>query len=197
MFLIMLIISFFIGAIPFGYIVVKVKMGIDIREEGSGNIGSTNVKRVAGRKIAALVQFLDITKSLIPVLLALIFFGQDNVVKVCFISMASVLGHIYSPFLGFKGGKGVNSLLGSFFLLCPLPVLISVMVHIVLKKVTKIVAIRSIILSLVIPLMAWLLGYNKCIVFSSLFTAVIIIFAHRTNIKEIFDIHSIDKKDNK
>lgn len=193
----MLIISFFIGAIPFGYIVVKVKMGIDIREEGSGNIGSTNVKRVAGRKIAALVQFLDITKSLIPVLLALIFFGQDNVVKVCFISMASVLGHIYSPFLGFKGGKGVNSLLGSFFLLCPLPVLISVMVHIVLKKVTKIVAIRSIILSLVIPLMAWLLGYNKCIVFSSLFTAVIIIFAHRTNIKEIFDIHSIDKKDNK
>ena len=193
----MLIISFFIGAIPFGYIVVKVKMGIDIREEGSGNIGSTNVKRVAGRKIAALVQFLDITKSLIPVLLALIFFGQDNVVKVCFISMASVLGHIYSPFLGFKGGKGVNSLLGSFFLLCPLPVLISVMVHIVLKKVTKIVAIRSIILSLVIPLMAWLLGYNKCIVFSSLFAAVIIIFAHRTNIKEIFDIHSIDKKDNK
>ena len=197
MFLIMLIISFFIGAIPFGYIVVKVKMGIDIREEGSGNIGSTNVKRVAGRKIAALVQFLDITKSLIPVLLALIFFGQDNVVKVCFISIVSVLGHIYSPFLGFKGGKGVNSLLGSFFLLCPLPVLISVMVHIVLKKVTKIVAIRSIILSLVIPLMAWLLGYNKCIIFSSLFAAVIIIFAHRTNIKEIFDIHSIDKKDNK
>ena len=197
MFLIMLIISFFIGAIPFGYIVVKVKMGIDIREEGSGNIGSTNVKRVAGRKIAALVQFLDITKSLIPVLLALIFFGQDNVVKVCFISIVSVLGHIYSPFLGFKGGKGVNSLLGSFFLLCPLPVLISVMVHIVLKKVTEIVAIRSIILSLVIPLMAWLLGYNKCIIFSSLFAAVIIIFAHRTNIKEIFDIHSIDKKDNK
>lgn len=74
LFLIMIMISFFIGAIPFGYIVVKNKMGIDIRKEGSGNIGSTNVKRVAGGKVAALVQFLDITKSLIPVLVALVFF---------------------------------------------------------------------------------------------------------------------------
>ena len=196
MFLLLIIISFFVGAIPFGYIIVKHKLGIDIRKEGSGNIGSTNVKRVAGGKVSALVQFLDITKSLVPVSLALIFLRQDNVAKVCFVSLATILGHIYSPFLGFKGGKGINSLLGSFILLCPLPVLISVMVHIVLKKVIKIVAIRSIILSLVIVLMSWLLGYDKSIVLSSLFASLIIIFAHRTNLKEIFGIYNIGKKDN-
>lgn len=183
----MIIISFFIGAIPFGYIIVKNKMGIDIRKEGSGNIGSTNVKRVAGGKIAALVQFLDIMKSLIPVTVALIFFGQDDIDKVCLISMASILGHIYSPFLGFKGGKGVNSLLGGFFPVCPIPVLISVLTHIILKSVTDIVAIRSIILSVVIPFSALLLGYNNMVVLSSLFVAVIIIFAHRCNIKEIVE----------
>lgn len=185
--IVMIMISFLMGAIPFGYIVVKNKMGIDIRKEGSGNIGSTNVKRIAGKKIAAWVQFLDITKSLIPVTVALILFGQDNLEKVCVISIATVLGHIYSPFLKFKGGKGVNSLLGGFFPICPIPVLISVLAHIMLKSVTDIVAIRSIILSVVIPFSALLLGYNNMVVLSSLFVAVIIIFAHRGNIKEIIE----------
>lgn len=187
MLIVMIMISFFMGAIPCGYIIVKNKMGIDIRKEGSGNIGSTNVKRIAGKKIAALVQFLDITKSLIPVTIALILFGQDNLEKVCVISIATVLGHIYSPFLKFKGGKGVNSMLGGFFPICPIPVLISVLTHIMLKSFTDIVAIRSIILSVVIPFSALLLGYNNVVVLSSLFVAVIIVFAHRGNIKEIIE----------
>lgn len=185
--IVMIMISFLMGAIPFGYIVVKNKIGIDIRKEGSGNIGSTNVKRIAGKKIAAWVQFLDITKSLIPVTIALILFGQDNLEKVCVVSIATVLGHIYSPFLKFKGGKGVNSLLGGFFPICPIPVLISVLTHIMLKSFTDIVAIRSIILSVVIPFSALLLGYNNVVVLSSLFVAVIIVFAHRGNIKEIIE----------
>lgn len=185
--IVMIMISFLMGAIPFGYIVVKNKIGIDIRKEGSGNIGSTNVKRIAGKKIAAWVQFLDITKSLIPVTIALILFGQDNLEKVCVVSIATVLGHIYSPFLKFKGGKGVNSLLGGFFPICPIPVLIAVLTHIMLKGSTDIVAIRSIILSVVIPFSALLLGYNNMVILSSLFAAVIVIYAHRSNIKEIIE----------
>lgn len=180
-----IILSFFIGAIPFGYIIVKKTKGIDIRTEGSGNIGSTNVKRVAGKKIAIIVQILDILKGLLPVAIAILMFRGNDIYSCCIVAMASVLGHIYSPFLKFKGGKGVNTELGSFFLLCPTPVILSVILHITLKKITEVVAIRSIILALSIPLLAYVFKYDKSIIISSSFVAIIIIIAHRENIKKL------------
>lgn len=179
----LVLLSFLMGSIPFGYLIVKKTKGIDIRTEGSGNIGSTNVKRVAGKKIAIIVQTLDILKGLLPVAISILVVGKTDIYNHSIIAVMAVLGHIYSPFLKFKGGKGINTELGSFFLLCPIPVLLSTALHIALKKVIEVVAIRSIILALSIPLLSFVFKYDKSIVISSLFVAIMVIFAHRENIK--------------
>lgn len=179
-----MILSFLLGSIPFGYIIVKLATGKDIRKEGSGNIGSTNVKRVAGRKVSILVQVLDILKGLLPVLIYKIAGGRDANVA-CIIASLSVIGHVFSPFLSFKGGKGINTTLGAFILICPIPVIASILIHILLKSLTDIVSIRSIILSLAIPLISYILNYERAIVQVTFIIAIIIIYAHRENIKRI------------
>lgn len=181
--LIFLVIAFFMGAIPFGYLIVKKTTGKDIRSEGSGNIGSTNVSRVAGKKVSILVQTLDVLKGLVPVALYCVIVRDMNFVG--FVALASILGHIFSPFLRFKGGKGINTTLGAFFCICPIPVVISIITHISLKIVTKIVSIRSIILSLIIPIGCIIMKYNKNIIITTILTSIIIIFAHRQNIIRI------------
>lgn len=178
--------SFLLGSIPFGYIIVKLMTGKDIRREGSGNIGSTNVKRVAGKKISVLVQILDILKGLIPVLVYKAN-GSNDINSICIIAIVSVIGHIFSPFLGFKGGKGINTTLGAFVLICPIPIIISVVLHISLKTVTKIVSIRSIILSLAIPIISYCMDYNIVIVQVTFVAAILIIYAHRENIIRILN----------
>lgn len=181
--LIFLIIAFFMGAIPFGYLIVKKTTGKDIRCEGSGNIGSTNVSRVAGKKISILVQALDVIKGLLPVLLYWLIVRDINFIG--FVALASILGHVFSPFLRFKGGKGINTTLGAFFCICPIPVVVSILVHISLKVVTNIVSIRSIILSLIIPLGCVLMKYNENTIITTSVASIIIIFAHRENIIRI------------
>lgn len=180
-----LISSFLIGSIPFGYIIVKKKTGKDIRKEGSGNIGSTNVKRIAGKKISLIVQMLDVLKGLIPVLIYNLYSNNMNSFSLdvmCYIALASIIGHIYSPFLKFKGGKGINTTLGSFILICPIPVILSIIVHLSLKIVTNITSIRSIILSIVIPLCCYILKYNPVVIYTTIVVSILIIIAHRDNV---------------
>jgi len=108
------ILGYFIGAIPFSYIIPKLK-GVDITKVGSGNVGGTNVLRNMGTKYGALAMFLDIMKAVIAVL---IFkqFGEHPMVMA---GAMSVIGHCYSPFVKFKGGKGVATTLGTFFAIYP------------------------------------------------------------------------------
>ena len=186
MILFYLLFSFLLGSIPFGYIIVKRVTGKDIRTEGSGNIGSTNVKRVAGRKISALVQFLDISKGLLAVFLFKLLFKNANESMVCVVAEISILGHIYSPFLCFKGGKGINTTLGAFFLICPAPVLASVLIHILLGKLTKIVSIRSIVLGFSIPVICLITNYGKPVIISTTIIALLIVLAHKDNIKRLY-----------
>lgn len=179
-----MIFSFILGSLPFGYIIVKLSTGKDIRKEGSGNIGSTNVKRVAGIKVSITVQVLDILKGLLPVLIYKIS-GGDNINIACIIASLSVMGHIFSPFLKFKGGKGINTTLGAFILICPIPVLLSVLIHVVLKVITNIVSVRSIILSLAIPIISYIMKYDLIVVEMTFIISLIIIYAHRENIKRL------------
>lgn len=184
-----LVIAFFSGAIPFGYLIVKKATGKDVRLEGSGNIGSTNVSRVAGKKVSILVQTLDVLKGLIPVLVYLLVVGDMNFIG--FVALASILGHIFSPFLKFKGGKGINTTLGAFFCICPIPVVVSILTHISLKILTNIVSIRSIILSLIIPIGCILMKYNQNIIITTTIASVLIIFAHRQNIVRLINKEEI------
>ena len=187
MYLLGVLASFFIGSIPFGYIIVKNRLGVDITKEGSGNIGSTNVGRVVGKKYSIIVQILDILKGLIPVLTSVLLFDDFNISLSCLIAVSTVIGHIFSPFMSFKGGKGVNTTLGAFFLLCPLPVIVSVIIHILLKFKIKPVSIRSIILAIIIPVASIILNYDISIIVSSSIVGIIVIFAHRENIYRIIN----------
>lgn len=188
--IITILISFLLGSIPTGYLLIKKTHGIDIRTQGSGNIGSTNVKRVAGKKISILTQIGDILKGLIPVIIAIII---SNLVEIpissdLFISLVAlfaILGHDYTPFLGFNGGKGVNTTLGAFFLLSPVGILSGVAVYFLLRYVTKIVSIRSIALSVTIPVITYLMNCSTTVVLFTSIACVLLIIRHRDNILRI------------
>ena len=118
-----LFVAYLLGAVPFGFILTKMSTGKNIMHEGSGNVGSTNVKRIAGRKISIYTQVLDMLKGLLPVAIFLLL--DDKVTSgfhpyyVYGLAMAAIIGHDFSIYIRFRGGKGVNTTLGASFLLAP------------------------------------------------------------------------------
>ncbi len=185
-----LIISFLCGSIPSGYLIVKKFKGIDIRDTGSGNIGSTNVKRAAGKKLSALTQAMDVLKGVLPVIISMIIFKKFDVdmEKSYFIALNAffaILGHDYTPFLNFNGGKGVNTTLGAFLLIEPVSVFSGLAVYFGLRPVTSIVSIRSMTLGAVIAIVTFLKGAPQGnVIFTSL-AAALIIWRHKENIKRL------------
>lgn len=187
-----IIASFFIGAIPTGFILAKKFKGVDIRTEGSGNIGSTNVRRVLGHKLAVATQVIDVLKGLVPVAIAIGIhksghIDMDYYLYVSLVALASILGHNFTPFLSFKGGKGVNTTLGSFFLLSPLSVVVGVATYFILKYFTKIVSIRSIALGISMPITCLLTGADMTITISAFLSTLLLIVRHKSNIIRIMN----------
>lgn len=185
------LVAFLCGSIPTGYLIIKRIYGIDIRTKGSGNIGSTNVKRIAGTKISLITQVIDILKGLLPVLISILIWTKFNLsinkeVYISVVALASILGHDFTPFLSFNGGKGVNTTLGAFVLIAPIPVMTGAIFHIVLKKVTDIVAIRSIILGVIIPLTCVIMRLPLPIIVTTTISGIILIYRHKGNIKQLF-----------
>jgi len=183
--------AFLCGSIPMGYLLVKKYCRIDIRTQGSGNIGSTNVKRVAGSKISILTQALDVTKGLVPVaismLLALVY--KLPIEKSTFnaiVAIAAIIGHNYTPFLSFNGGKGVNTTLGAFILIAPIPTISAIAMHFILKLFTPIVSIRSIALGFTLPIASILMGLNPAITYSAIIAAIIMIIRHKDNLIRLY-----------
>lgn len=183
-------ISFFCGSIPAGYLITKEMYGVDIRKKGSGNIGSTNVKRIVGAKAATITQIIDIVKGIIPIILgwylsSSIDLSISKSTYISIIAIAVILGHDYTPFLSFKGGKGVNTTMGAFILIAPIPTLTGVAVHFILRLFTTIVSIRSIALGLTIPIMCIIVKSPKAIIASASIAAILIVFRHKDNLIRI------------
>jgi glycerol-3-phosphate acyltransferase PlsY len=177
--------SYLLGSVPFGYILTYYYTDKNILEQGSGNIGSTNVKRVAGRKIAIITQLLDMLKGLLPVAVYILFLKNDNAEFDYFIyglALAAILGHDFSIFLKFKGGKGVNTTLGASVLIAPISVIISVAIYFVVKFQFKYVSLGSIILSIFLPLSEALIYGFTSTFFYLLLCMILIILLHRKNI---------------
>lgn len=186
------LVSFLCGSIPTGYLITKKICGVDIRTKGSGNIGSTNVKRIAGTKVSLITQIIDILKGVIPVLLGMYIARKVSLsisrdLYISIIALASILGHDFTPFLSFNGGKGVNTTLGAFVFIAPIPILISALVHIILKKVTDIVAIRSIILGITIPLLCIVMKLPVPVILTTITAAILLIYRHKGNIKQLLN----------
>jgi glycerol-3-phosphate acyltransferase PlsY len=188
--IISVVISFLCGSIPTGYLISKKLCGIDIRAKGSGNIGSTNVKRILGAKLAVITQMVDVIKGVVPVALG-IYLGKTIEIPmpvnsyISIIAIAAVLGHDYTPFLGFKGGKGVNTTLGAFFLIAPIPTLTGLAAYFILRLFTNIVSIRSIAIGVTIPIMCIIMKYPIQIVVSAVIACILMIFRHKENLIRI------------
>jgi glycerol-3-phosphate acyltransferase PlsY len=194
--IITIIISFLCGSIPTGYLITKKFCGIDIRTKGSGNIGSTNVKRIAGTKISIITQIIDILKGMIPVAIGIYLARTMKLpistnTYVSIIAIAVVLGHNYTPFLSFKGGKGVNTTLGAFFLFVPIPILAGVAVHFILRLFTSIVSVRSIVTGLTIPIVCIIMKLPISLVVSTTIACVLMVIRHKDNLVRI--IHNQEK----
>lgn len=191
-----IVISFLCGSIPTGYLVAKKSCGIDIRVKGSGNIGSTNVKRIIGTKLAIITQVIDVIKGIVPVALGICLAKTTEIPMsmnsyISIIAIAAVLGHDYTPFLGFKGGKGVNTTLGAFLLIAPIPTLSGLAAYFILRLFTNIVSIRSIAIGVTIPIMCIIMKYPIQIVVSAMIACILMIFRHKDNLIRI--MHNEEK----
>ena len=178
--------SYLLGATPTSYIAGKVRRGggIDLREHGSKNLGATNVYRILGWKYAIPVALFDIAKGAVPVLFFAGWAGAaEHAWLLVALAGAAVLGHMFSPYVGFKGGKGVATAAGMFLALAPVAVLLAIPVWGVCLWLTGYVSLSSIIAVLSVPLWITLLQPNSRYAFwASVALVALIIFAHRRNI---------------
>jgi len=174
--------AFLIGSIPFAYIITKIVTGEDIRDVGSGNPGATNVVRALNLKYGSIVLLLDMAKGFLPVLLAT---KSPYPYMVPLIAFALVIGHDYTPFLGFQGGKGVATSLGIFLVLNPVVTFIVVLIFVVITSVFKFVSFGSLLGAVSYPVIAYIMGRTEYI-WVAAGLAALIVYKHKSNIKRLW-----------
>jgi glycerol-3-phosphate acyltransferase PlsY len=180
-----LFLSYFIGAIPFGLIISRRTAGIDITLKGSGNIGATNVAREIGIKWGLLTLLLDLLKGFILLLIARFYISDIEGVFLISTSLAVLLGHRFSPFLNFGGGKGVATAFGIFLALSPISAVISLFVFILTVYFSDYVSLGSMVSVCVMPLTLSILNKPAPFIITAFFTAVLILITHSSNIARI------------
>jgi len=190
---IIFIMCYLIGSVPFAYIVVKIIKGVDIRRCGSKNCGATNVARVCSFKAGLVVFFLDFLKGFLPVFLLnylkfkQIITSNNYELVLCLCALSIILGHIFTIFLNFKGGKGVATSAGVFLALSPLAMLAALIVFLLVVIFTRYISLGSILAAITLPLSYYFI-YGKANVYVFSFTviiAVVVILKHRSNIKRL------------
>ncbi|MBN1444597.1 MAG: glycerol-3-phosphate 1-O-acyltransferase PlsY [Candidatus Omnitrophica bacterium] len=182
--------AYLVGSIPWGYALCRAVKKIDIRNHGSGNIGATNVYRVAGGPLAAAVLLLDIGKGLLPVILAKSFSMAPPVIVSA--GIASVAGHSFSIFLKGKGGKGVSTSFGVVIALFPAPALLALLVWAVMITATHYVSAGAIAAALSMPFFIHLFHKDAFLTSTGIAICALIIYTHRGNIKRL-----LAKKENR
>jgi len=176
------LIGYFLGAVPFGYILVRTTTGADIRKSGSGNIGATNVFRKS-RAVGILTLLLDAGKGYAAVLIAR-WLGCDAGWQ-AMVAVAAILGHVFTVFLGFKGGKGVATGFGAFLALTPAAVGTTMIVFFLTVALTRYVSLASILATGTYPLWALLYHEPATVVVGAVAGSAIIIAKHHQNIRRL------------
>lgn len=181
--------AYLVGAIPFGYLLTRHYTGKNILKEGSGNVGSTNVRRIAGRTVSIYTQILDILKGFIPVGIYLLLSNKLvyslNEQLIYIIALASIIGHDFSIFLRFRGGKGVNTTLGASVLIAPWAVISGIIMYYIVKKAFKYVSIGSIVLSLTLPLAEIIINGVNPALYYLIVCSLLIVILHRKNLQRL------------
>jgi glycerol-3-phosphate acyltransferase PlsY len=179
--------SYLLGSIPFGYILLRIFRGQDVRQTGSGNIGATNVAR-SSPALGVLTLFLDALKGAIAVAVARALF-PDQMMLAAIAALFAILGHIFPVWLRFRGGKGVATGLGAFVMLAPKIVLIALGIFVVMVFAFRYVSLASIVTVALFPLLAWLLkayGNTPMVLVFMAAASALIIAKHRGNIRRLF-----------
>lgn len=180
-----LVAAYLVGATPTSYIAGRLAKGIDLREQGSKNLGATNVYRVLGWRWAIPVGLIDIAKGALPVS----FFGaraHGAAGFPVFLGLAAVMGHIFSPYIGFKGGKGVATAAGMFLALAPIAVLIALPVWGLCLWATGYVSLSSIFVAVIFPVLVLLTAHGATpTLIASIGLALLIVYSHRANIRRL------------
>jgi glycerol-3-phosphate acyltransferase PlsY len=183
--LLVLVVAYLSGAIPFGYLLVRMKTGRDVRTMGSGNIGATNVLRTTGRAIAVITLILDIGKGLFAVWLAAKL-TSDSPLWMSVAALAVMAGHAYPVFLKFKGGRAVASFIGAFLYLTPVPLLASIALFVIVVVATRYISLGSIVAAGSLPLGVWLIEHPPApVLIAALVAGVFIVYRHGANIGRI------------
>ena len=181
-FIILFVLAYLAGSIPFGLVVGKLFYGVDVRQQGSGNVGTTNVYRVLGKKAGTVVMICDILKGYIPAAIAAALFTPWAAI---FIAAAPVVGHIYSIFLKGRGGKGIATGAGVVLALVPLAFLIILTTWIVLILVTRYVSVASLVAAVLVPVLTIAWGEPLPYQIAGVLVAVLVWWAHRANIQRL------------
>lgn len=178
-------IAYLLGAIPFGYLLVKFTKGADVRASGSGNIGATNVLRSAGPTEAVATLILDIAKGFAAVWLAAKWTG-DSPLWTSLAALAVMAGHAYPVFLQFKGGKAMASFIGAFLYLTPLPLAVSLLLFLIAVASTRHISTGSIVAAGTFPLGVWMILHPPIeITLAALIAGAFIVYRHRENIARL------------
>mgnify|MGYP003614395530 FL=1 len=206
----LILIAYVLGSIPNALWVGKTFKNIDVREHGSKNTGSTNAARVLGAKLGIFTLILDILKGALPTYLGIVLganlltraAGIDKL-DIIVIGMAAILGHTFSLFLKFKGGKAVATTLGVFLVLVPYAILILLVVFFVIFGLTKYVSLASIVSAVALPITVYLTTRHIPLTVLGIIIGLLVIIRHKENIKRLINgtesklTFSKDKKDKK
>jgi glycerol-3-phosphate acyltransferase PlsY len=178
---IVLLFGYLLGSIPFGLVLTKMAGLGDLRSIGSGNIGATNVLRTGNKKLAAATLLLDALKATAAALIAHAVFGQNAAL---FGGFAAFIGHLFPIWLGFKGGKGVATYIGTLLGVEPLMVLVFAVAWLSVAFITRYSSLSALVATLVIPVALWILGVEEAAVVTAVMT-VITYWRHKQNIERL------------
>lgn len=187
--IIVFVASFLLGAIPFAIVIGKLFYKVDVRQHGSGNPGATNTLRTLGTKAGLIVLLLDMLKGVAAVLLAMYFSSWPAITLIDRMTIAgalAIMGHIFSPFLGFKGGKGVATTVGVLVALHPLYGIIIMLTFTAVLSVSRYVSLSSIIAAFVYTLLILFLHTQELIqVIFAIGITLLIVVKHKANIQRL------------
>lgn len=192
--ILLIVIAYLLGSFPTAILAGRLLQNIDIREHGSGNAGATNVFRVLGWKAAIVVLLIDMVKGFVPVfyLAPALTTGPDQIIYFQLLAaLAAILGHMFTIFAGFKGGKGVGTAAGAFLGLAPLPLLLALLAFIVVVAVSHYVSLGSLLASLIFIIILFLQkmvfhqNIPNILLGLSLVIVALIWYAHRSNIQRL------------
>lgn len=187
-FIVLLIAAYLLASIPFGLLVSQKVLRLDITKAGSRNIGATNVAREVGFKWGIITLLADTLKGFIPVVLAHYLLGASTEINEALkgmIGLSALLGHQFSVYNRFKGGKGVATCLGVFLGISPISCLFSGIIFIILVSVWRYISLGSILAALTMPIWLYLMGHSAFLILLSLIISLLIIFQHKENIQRL------------